>query len=333
MATRAQLYKEIQREYDHLRSQKAALQRERIEKVERRFPRLAQIREEMALAGVEAAKIVLQKPQNLTESALVLKGKQQELLEERKRILDGAGIPMSYLEMEYDCPKCKDTGFIEGEPCICFKRRWMDRMYDQSNIRDILERENFDYYDLSLFSQEKEEKEGISPRENAGKILRRGLAFVENFDKGEESLLLYGPTGLGKTFFCSCIAKELLDRGKVVLYLTAGQLFRKLEELHFSHDTEEETEDWDKELLEADLLIIDDLGTEFPTLFTATELFRIMNDRKLAGKSVIISTNLSPEEMTALYSDRVTSRIREYGIIRFFGEDVRYVKKKREMTP
>lgn len=329
MATRAQLYKEILREYDSLRSQKAAQLRQRTEEVEQRFPRLAQIREEMALAGVETAKMVLRKPEHVAEDVLALRQRQSALKEEKEAILALAGMTPAQLEMEYECAACQDTGFVDGQPCICFKRRLMDKMYDQSNIRQILERENFDYYDLSLFSQQKVEREGISPRDNAGKILRRGLAFVENFDRGDENLLLYGPTGLGKTFLCSCIAKELLDRGRIVLYLTAGQLFRRLEEIRFSHEEDREQEDWDKELLEADLLIIDDLGTEFPTLFTATELFRIINDRKLAGKSIIISTNLTPEQMTEQYSDRITSRIREYSILRFFGEDVRLVKRRR----
>ena len=116
----------------------------------------------------------------------------------------------------------------------------------------------------------------------------------------------------------------------MVLYLTAGQLFRKLEEIRFSKDEDGEKEEWDKELLEADLLIIDDLGTEFATLFTASELFRLINDRKLKNKSVIISTNLNPEDITNQYSDRITSRLREYKVLKFFGDDIRVVKKFRK---
>ena len=128
--------------------------------------------------------------------------------------------------------------------------------------------------------------------------------------------------------FRSCIAKDVLDRGKTVLYLTAGQLFKQLEELRFHRDEEEETLDWDAELLDADLLIIDDLGTEFATMFTASELFRIINDRKLRKRPVVISTNLDYKALMDQYSDRVMSRlIGEYTTLKFFGDDIRMKKK------
>ena len=113
----------------------------------------------------------------------------------------------------------------------------------------------------------------------------------------------------------------------MLLYLSAGQLFRKLEEIRFSKEEDPEREEWDSEILDADLLIIDDLGTEFATLFTTSELFRLLNDRKLQNKSVIISTNLAPEQITNQYSDRVTSRLQEYKVLKFFGEDIRVMKK------
>lgn len=329
MTAKADIYKEIEREYEIVRNKKAAELRYRKEIAEQKVPRLGDIARELSLLGVQTAKLVLQKPEDAKEIATALEQRQKGLLQERAELLEQAGIQSRFLEPEYECAVCKDTGYVDGKRCLCFKRKLMDKMYDQSNIRDILGQENFDSFDLRLYSDKVSPKEGISPRENAQKILRRALAFVERFNTGEENLLLYGSTGLGKTFVCNCIAKELLDRGNMVLYLSAGQLFRKLEELRFSKEDEGEKEDWDRELLEADLLIIDDLGTEFSTLFTTTELFRIINDRKLMKKPVVISTNLTPEEMTNQYSDRITSRLREYGSIKFFGEDIRVVKKRK----
>ena len=329
MTAKAEIYKEIEREYEAIRSRKAAELRYRKEIAEQTVPRLGDITRELSLLGVQTAKLVLQKPEDVKEIAAILERKQKGLMQERERLLEQAGIQPHFLEPEYECTACQDTGYVGNERCLCFKRKIMDKMYDQSNVRDIVRQENFDSFDLRLYSDKADAKEGISPRENAQKILRRALAYTKNFDAGGENLILYGSTGLGKTFVCNCIAKELLDSGKMVLYLSAGQLFRKLEELRFSKEDENEREDWDRELLDADLLIIDDLGTEFSTLFTATELFRIINDRKLLEKSVVISTNLSPEEMTNLYSDRITSRFREYGSIKFFGEDIRVVKKRK----
>ena len=156
----------------------------------------------------------------------------------------------------------------------------------------------------------------------------KAMEFAE-YPEGE-NLLLYGGAGRGKTFLCNCIAKEVLEHGKTVLYLTAGQLFKQLEDMRFRNKEEEEPFDWDSEILDADLLIIDDLGTEFATMFTASELFRIVNDRKLRKRPVVISTNLDYRALMEQYSDRVMSRlIGEYTTLKFFGDDIRMKKKYR----
>lgn len=333
MASKAQIYKEIQREYDALRTKKAAELRSRREAVYKRLPRVQEIDEALALLGIQAAKLVLQKPAEIARATERLKQRQSEFQQEKQKLLQEAGISPQLLQMEYACEKCKDTGYIDNQPCTCLKQKLMDHLYDQSNVRRIVQTDNFDYYDYRLFSDRVEPGESISPRENAQNILRIGLDFVEHFQEHPKNLLLYGATGLGKTFFCSCVAKELLDAGYVVLYLTAGQMFRKMEELHFvrnkSEEVQQEEQQWDAELLDVDLLIIDDLGTEFPTLFTASQLFRLLNERALREKSIIISTNLEPKNITEQYSDRVTSRLREFEVLHFFGEDLRMMKKFR----
>ena len=206
------------------------------------------------------------------------------------------------------------------------KHKIMDKLYDQSNVREVVQRENFDTFDLRLFSDTVAPEEGISPQENARRNLKRALDFAEN--PVGDNLLLFGGAGRGKTFLCNCIAKDMLEQGKTVLYLTAGQLFKQLEQMRFHRDMEEEQTDWDAELLQVDLLIIDDLGTEFATMFTASELFRIINDRKLHKKPVVISTNLDYKALMEQYSDRVMSRlIGEYTVMKFFGDDIRMKRK------
>ncbi|MFV0313761.1 MAG: ATP-binding protein [Anaerotignum sp.] len=328
MATRTQLFREILREYDAVRTQKAAELRQRKAEAYQKLPRLAEIEQELALLGTKTARMVLQGKVDPKEVMQQLKKEQNALEEERLEILKDNHLATRLFEVEYDCPKCKDTGYVETEQCICLKRRLMDRLYDQSNVRDIIHVENFDNFDFSLYHTAPFKEEGLSPKANAEKLYRRALAFVEEFGNGA-NLLIYGGTGLGKTFLCNCIAKDLLAKGHTVLYLTAGQLFRKLEEQKFHrNDEEEEAKEWDQELLEAELLIIDDLGTEFSTIFTTSELFRIMNDRKLAKKAVVVSTNLGPTELMNLYSDRITSRfLGEFEQMKFFGEDIRIVKK------
>lgn len=317
------------REYDALRTQKAAELRERKESLYASYPRLEEIERESALLGASIAKQILRSPEE-QEAALHSLQEQQKLLQaEKEEILQKIGVLPKWLQMEYGCVLCKDTGYVGNTPCACLKHRLMDRIYDQSNVRDMILTENFDTFDLRLFSDAIDPAEGISPKKNAEKNLKKAMEFAEDFSG--ENLLLYGGAGRGKTFLCNCIAHDVLQRGKTVLYLTAGQLFRRLEEIRFHKNEDEQNEtEWDTELLDADLLIMDDLGTEFATMFTASELFRIINERKLRKKPVVISTNLEPKALMEQYSDRVMSRLAgEYTILKFFGEDIRKVKKYR----
>lgn len=326
MATRTQIYKEVLREYDTLRTRKAAELRERKEAIYMKFPRLEEIERELSLLGVSTAKLVLMQPEARETALAELKEKQNALKTEREELMVKNCLSPSLLKMEYVCETCRDTGYVENEQCVCMKHKLMDRLYDQSNVRDVVKLENFDTFDLRLFSDEVVPAEGISPKENAQRNLRMAMAFAEDFTG--DNLLLYGGAGRGKTFLCNCIAKDVLERGKTVLYLTAGQLFKQLEEMRFRNKEEEEDLDWDTELLDADLLIIDDLGTEFATMFTASELFRIINDRKLRKRPVVISTNLDYKALMDQYSDRVMSRlIGDYTTLKFFGDDIRMKKK------
>jgi len=327
LATKTQIYKEVLREYDALRTLKAAELRERREAVYTKLPRLEEIERELSMLGVSTAKLVLMQPESREQALAELQEKQQALKTERDTLMAENCLSPDLLKMEYVCAACQDTGYIGNEPCACMKHKLMDRLYDQSNVRDVTKLENFDTFDLRLFSDEVVQGEGISPKENAKRNLKMAMAFAEDFTG--DNLLLYGGAGRGKTFLCNCIAKDVLERGRTVLYLTAGQLFRQLEEMRFRRDEEEEeAKDWDHELLSADLLIIDDLGTEFATMFTASELFRIINDRKLRRKPVVISTNLDYRALMDQYSDRVMSRlIGEYTTLKFFGDDIRMKKK------
>ncbi|MBR4935260.1 MAG: ATP-binding protein [Anaerotignum sp.] len=326
MATKTQIYKEVLREYDALRTQKAAELRERREAIYMRVPRLEEIERELSLLGVSTAKLVLMQPESREAALAQLQEQQEALRAERMEIMASNNLSPSLLKMEYVCKICQDTGYVENEQCTCMKHKLMDRLYDQSNVRDVIKVENFDTFDLRLFSDEVVAAEGISPRENAKRNLKMAMAFAEYFSG--DNLLLYGGAGRGKTFLCNCIAKDVLERGKTVLYLTAGQLFKQLEEIRFHRDEEEETLDWDAELLGADLLIIDDLGTEFSTVFTTSELFRIINDRKLRKKPVVISTNLDYKALMDQYSDRLMSRIiGDFVTLKFFGDDIRMKKK------
>ena len=258
-----------------------------------------------------------------------MKLENSKLLEEREKILNEHGIKKSFLEDVYKCSICKDTGYVHDKECACLKKRIIEKSYDMSNIKSNLEFENFKNFDMSFYSDEIVEKMGISPKKQMEFILSKVKNFIENFDKHFGNLLLYGKTGLGKTFICNCIAKEILDKGKSVLYLTSTQLFKMLEKSTFGKDNDDFDEIL-KLIFDADLLIIDDLGTEFQTFFTETEFFNIINLRILKKKSVIISTNLSIKDIRDNYSDRIFSRFfGSYDFLEFLGEDIRILKLTR----
>lgn len=186
-----------------------------------------------------------------------------------------------------------------------------------------LDKENFNTFDLGIFSREPYKNEGISPRENMEMVLKLSRRFINTFkDKNDMNLLFYGPTGQGKTFMLNCIAKELIDENVAVVYQTAFNMLDLIEDRKFRRNEINSVKY--NLLFDCELLIIDDLGIEFTNSFTASEIFNIVNTRILRGSKTLISTNLSPDELTAKYTDRVFSRVfQKFEPIKFFGEDLR----------
>ncbi len=329
MATKTVLYKEAMRELDKIKTINESEYRERKERVYEKFPRLQEIDHELSLQATNSMRLILSSNTNPEEAMEHLRAAQLRLQQEKDEILEKNNLPKTVFDPQYSCMKCQDSGYINEQRCTCLQQKIMDKIYDQSNVRQRIRTDNFTNFSLDVYGDSFSNIYEKSPRENARGIFRECLSFIEQFPSGN-SLLMTGATGLGKTFLCNCIAGDLLEKGFVVLYFTAGQLFRKLEEQRFENNTEdtEEFKEWDNDLLEADLLIIDDLGTEFSTVFTKAELFRIINDRQLAKKSIIISTNLSQKELHNVYSDRTMSRIAgEFVVMKFFGDDIRVFKR------
>ena len=250
---------------------------------------------------------------------------------EKQALLDSWNVPKGYLDIQYECNSCKDRGFLpNGKKCNCLKQAIINESYKMSNLSRMLEKQNQCTYDDSIFSEEVDPSTGVSPkRQNMQLILSDCDEFIYDFDKdNDKNLLFYGDTGLGKTFMSSYIAKELLDKGYLVIYQTAFKMFEIIEEYKFRNsDNHLSREDYEN-LFECDLLIIDDLGTELTNSFTISELFIILNTRLLNGKKTIISTNLNPAQLGELYSQRIFSRIFDkFKMIKFVGADLRWQNK------
>ncbi len=318
---------QIERIYEKKRdkSQRDKLKRQR--QVYKELPRVKEIDDQIRKIGLDMAKKMLFAKDESEKIISETKKKIENLKMEKAYLLTENNMSAEFLEPVFECATCKDTGYIEnGERCSCMKQLLINRAYKMSNLDNVLEVENFSNFKLDIFSDKKFEDEDKSPKENISDIILYAEDFISDFDKKNgHNLLFYGTTGLGKTYMCNCIAKALLDKNKIVIYQTAFTILDILEKRRFRKG-DSDISDYEYDLLfQADLLIIDDLGTEVSNTFTNAEIFNIVNTRLLWGKKTIISTNLTPNEISEIYTDRVFSRIFDKFIpLKFFGKDLRW---------
>jgi len=291
-------------------------------------PRVKEIDETLFSTGLNLSRLALGDPSADIDKLLSeMEIQNAKLNREKKSLLKDCGFKQNYLTDIYKCKLCADTGFTGNEQCRCLTQKLIGRRYGQSNLKDILQKENFENFDLRYYSEEKDAN-GVSPKANIKNIYRVCMKFVSDFGVKPSNLLFYGATGLGKTFLCNSVAKDLLDNGKTVLYTTAPQLFKVFEDYRSHRDDMEDADNTVDIVYESDLLIIDDLGTEFIAMNSLTEFFNIVNARLLTNKSMIVSTNLSPNELETIYTERIVSRlIGNFTMLKFFGQDIRLLKK------
>ena len=245
-----------------------------------------------------------------------------QITRKRALLLTENGFPPDYLEMTWDCPDCHDTGYIGREKCRCLRRRETAILYDQSHLEKLAEGAVF-----ASLSEKYYTGEDLEHFRQARRTCER---FVEEFDQVHRNLYLYGTVGTGKTMLSVCAARALIERGRSVLYFSAASLFDRLADCTFGSGSRDALREFTGDLYSCDLLIIDDLGTEFTNAFVASQLFSCISERELNRHSTIISTNLSLKEMQARYSDRVFSRITStYEICKLTGKDIRLQQRRR----
>lgn len=318
-------YDEIQRQYDARQLQNQHILQKRKTQLYLKYPRLKELESLIASVSVHFARLLLDGDE---QAMAQLKQTLAHYRTERAKILASAGLTDRYLEPPYTCPDCKDTGYIGSKRCHCFEQAAIDLVYTQSNIRSVLEEENFTHYSFTYYSEtKKSDTTGLTYRETAQDAVRESLLFLKQFDTEFQNLFLYGDTGTGKTFLSHCIAKELLDTGHSVIYFTAFGLFEVLEKHKFEKDREASSSM--QHIFDCDLLIIDDLGTELSNSFTVSQLFLCLNERILRKKSTIISTNLGIDQLSIIYSERIFSRITSsYTMLKLYCDDIRLQKRK-----
>jgi len=289
-----------------------------------KVPELASIDASISSASLDQAKKLLAGDDTALAS---LKEEIRSLSDRRRRLLSDAGFPEDYLEQHFECPDCQDTGYVGTKKCHCFLKAIIDLFYTQSNLKGLLEQENFEHFNFDYYSSNYRDRlSGQNSRELATRAYQECMNFIHNFDTEHGNLLLFGNTGIGKTFLSHCIAKEVMDSLHSVLYLTASEFFDALLEKALNRNDESCL--LYEQIHLCDLLIIDDLGTERNTDFVVSQLFVCLNDRILNRKSTIISTNLTLEEIKTNYTERTFSRIsNHYKILRLAGDDIRIQKK------
>lgn len=301
---------------------------ERITKFYNDNPNLSDIVDKINKKSIELSKCILFKKDSQIS---ILEKEINNLKMQKQELLKKLNIKPDFFTPSYECKKCNDTGFLvdsNGIMCTCLKQKLMDIQYNKSNISN-LENENFDKFNELLFSDITDEKKynsNISPRENINNIKNIALNFIDNFDSSSEKNLLFtGNTGLGKTFISNCIANEILKIGKTVLYQTASNMLDSIIDYKFGKTNGELIYE---NILNADLLIIDDLGTENLNSVKFAELFNVINTRLLNQNNhitkTIISTNLTLNNLFNNYDERIFSRLAGYyNICKFFGDDIR----------
>lgn len=317
------------KEKERLREAAVAENDRRHAEVYARVPAIQQLDRRIAALMGEAVNTALGNPgrtmAELEKDSLDLQAERAE------RLVEG-GWPIDYLDGAWHCPKCRDTGFVEGRACACLLA-----LYEQEKAKDLsallkLGEESFGSFDLGLYSDRPDPASGISPRQMMEIVFDTCYDYALGFGPDSQNLLFRGGTGLGKTFLSACIARVVSERGHAVVYDTIVSALGAFETQRFarSDDQAAEAAERVRRLLDSELVILDDLGTEMVTEMTKSALYTLINSRLIAGKKTIISTNLSARDIERRYTPQIASRLEgEYQTLTFAGTDIRRIKKER----
>ncbi len=319
-------YRRIKREYEgkNLRAKEAAEGRR--QELHLRFPEIKQMDETLSMTGLAILEASSRyRGERLEAEIAKLKAQNELLLSDRASFLESHGIPADYSDVKYECEVCMDTGFCGLKMCPCMKEKLVMAGYESSGIGNLIRIKTFENFDPDY------QKQDSRAWENNRMVYEFCKHYAESFeDVGAPNLLFLGATGLGKTHLSTAIAGRVIARGYDVVCETAQNFFADFEFERFNRpyggrDGVEDTKT-DK-YFDCDLLILDDLGTEMTNQFTVSCLYNIINTRLNRGRSMIINTNLTRDELKKRYADRITSRLfGEFSPLLFLGRDMRELR-------
>ncbi len=320
-------YSLANQEIAEIRKRNKEIQRRREDEVREKMPEFALVERQLAAGGLSLARAVLDGKSNVATARAYI----EEAQNKKKSILSQLNLPSDYLDEIHSCKKCRDTGFDEnGRRCECLKKMISKYVGVNSNLTESMKEQTFEVFDFSLFETQPDVK-GKAILDFAKKSFDIARKFADTFDTTHENLFIYGKAGAGKTYLSSCIVNRALERGHSVYYQSAFNLLDMCEKLKFGRFDEEEATDADyaiKYAYNVDLLVIDDLGTEFISGYSSAALFDIINSRLVSKKSTVISSNLDTDKINNEYGTRLASRISgDYTKIPFPGMDLRNRRK------
>lgn len=300
------------------RKEKATMEAQfRFDEISAKIPELESIQQKLSNIGLSISKVFLFSDDKKADMEKLME-ESLKLQEEKKKLLVKYGYDENALNITYHCPDCKDTGFIGSRRCKCHKE--LLKNIERENLSKIapLDDCTFDAFKTEYYPDV----------DRAERIRANCLKYATNFTTNSKSIIFYGGTGLGKTHLSLAIANVAINRGYSVVYGTAQNILNDLQNENFGRT--DNIRYYERAVLNCDLLIIDDLGTEFKSAYTVAELYNIINSRILAKLPTIISTNSTPQELEEKYDQRVTSRIiGEYAPLVLQGNDIRYIKRKK----
>lgn len=296
----------------------------RISEINAKLPQIREVNTEIINTGRDLIRLISEgkRGENITEWIEQLRQYNLGAQAMSRKLLEQNGYPADYLDIHYNCPLCQDTGYSNGRFCQCFKKLCGKLSTDELNKNSNISLSRFDTFSLTYYKGD--------DYFTMKKILEFTTQYAETFTPDSGSIFMFGETGLGKTHLSLAAARRILEKGYSVIYDSVINILRKIEKEHFSRDHTSEMIDL---VIGSDLIILDDLGTEYETPFYNATIYNIINTRLNSGKPTIISTNLDFAGIKQRYDSRIVSRISAaYTCLEFRGEDVRLQIKKEQLT-
>lgn len=321
-----------QRAYQILEERRATAERtaqQRREELYGALPQLSELERSLARTGMAAVQAALS-GQDAAAQIEQLRRKNLALQEQRASLLKEAGLSPDFLAEQYTCMACKDTGTVGHRQCSCLTELLRKLAYEKLSSSSGIQDCSFENFSLDYYPNKPSGKYNIVPRQAMERVYSICLDYALHFKerRRNESLLLLGGTGLGKTHLSLAIAREVTRQGAGVVYTSSHRLLDKLQAQQFSRGGATDETDYQQLALECDLLLVDDLGAEFSTTFTVAALYGIINSRINENRPTVISTNFDETVLKERYGDRILSRLLcTYHPLQFYGEDIRMLKR------